>query len=293
MMALPTVHYHAAAAATNSSLVSVWMPKLQELLFAAGWTIEYADADAIGTGSSSVPAWDKTPEANVDAGIAVYRMPLNGHTTQWFVRVRPGWASNTARLGIHGLQVGTDHNDGVVSNGGPEMAPTPSTSTATGVEWQLAVSEDGFVLVIGTLGSHPMFGFERARSADGTVLDDAWGFNKWTNMADGYESRHVTAAAGSVNVNPPFALLPHEIGHVGSNLTSAESQDATRVIVLGPYMPGGSSLFAPPRLYVIASPADVDGSAERSINVDGGNKAYKAMSSAALPSSGIILVAIE
>ena len=292
-MALPTVRYFEAAAATDSMLLSVWMPKLQELLLDAGWEIEYADADAIGTGSAETPAWDKTPEANTDAGIAVYKMPLNDHTTQWLVRFRPGWHSATSRPHMRGMQIGTTHTGGgTLTGGSTEMVPAAANVLTETLAWQASVSEDGFAYISGTSTTHPAWGFERARSATGTVLDEAWGFNKYSSSTAGYESRHVSASVGEVSDSPPFALLTHEFGNVGSVIPSAESQDATRVMVLGPYLPGGSSFFAPPRHYVLASPEDVAENSERVINVDGGDKTYKAMTDSILVSIGIFMVAV-
>src|SRR5690606_17965770 len=129
-MAAPTVRYFAAAAGTGSSLLSVWMPKLQELLLDAGWTLEYADSDAIGSSlDPSTPAWDKTPATNTDAGVAVYRMPANDHATQWFVRLRPGWATtNVNRTYMRGVQLGTSHDgSGGISGAGSELAPSTTS----------------------------------------------------------------------------------------------------------------------------------------------------------------------
>jgi hypothetical protein len=93
-MALPTVHYDRIAAATNSSLHSETMPKLHALLVAAGWTVEFINSDAIGTGTSGSPAWDKTPAVSTSCGIAIYSMPLNDHSRAWFVKLEPGWGSS-------------------------------------------------------------------------------------------------------------------------------------------------------------------------------------------------------
>src|SRR5690606_38531163 len=117
--------------------------------FAAGWTLEYADSDAIGGSvDPSTPAWDKTPATNTNAGIAVYRMPANGHTTQWFVRVRPGWGGAANRPHMRGMQLGTSHDgSGNLSGGGAELIPDGSSTQLDNREWLAAVSEDGFAFV--------------------------------------------------------------------------------------------------------------------------------------------------
>jgi hypothetical protein len=290
-MALPTVHFFDAAAGTDSALISVWMPKLQELLFAAGWTIEYADSDAIGTGSSSVPAWDKTPANNTDAGIAVYRMPLNDHTTRWYVRMRPGWGSATTVPFVRGMQLGLTHEAGAVSGAGTEMAPTQPT-TVKDTACAVSVSEDGFLFVNGHSTNTPVTMVERTRTLDGTVQDDVLAWNKGTNSAAAFPTRHVSAAIGVVSTLLPVALQSYFIGGTAI-MESLEVQDASEIVIIGPYYPGGLPLFAPPRLGVLASPADVAGGMSRVLTIDGGGKLYKAMPGSVSTTLGIYLVATE
>jgi hypothetical protein len=291
-MATPTVRHDNQAAAAGSGLVSVLMPRLQTLLLAAGWTIEHADADAIGTGTAAAPAWDKTPAANTDAGIAVYKMPLNGHTTQWFARVRPGWAGATTRVHMRGLTIGAAHDgSGSVTGGGAELVPAVVTGNTDALEWQAAVSEDGFVVILGTISSHPLWAVERARLLAGAVTDDVIAYNKGTSTTTGYAGRLASASAGEVNSSYPVALVGHHFGGTAATIPSVESQDAAEIVVLGPYHPGGLPLFAPPRLWLLASPADVPGNADRVLTVDGAARTYRAMSASISTSLGIILVA--
>lgn len=291
-MALPTVHYFEAAAATDAMLISVFMPKLQELLFDAGWTIVFADSDAIGGGSSSVPAWDKTPAINQNAGIAVYRMPTNGHDTAWFVRIRPGWgASNVGRVYIPGVQLGTAHDgSGNVSGGGSESALVAHTAnTAKDNGWAIAVSEDGFALLTDAANLVGVM-LERARLLDGTVTDGLILVHQSASTV--YAGRYVTAALGVVQTRLPVALVGIATGTTAPT-PSLESNDATHVVVTGPYFPGGAPFFAPGRLAVTASPADVDAVSDRDINVDGGVKTYRSMNAAIANSGFRWLVATE
>jgi hypothetical protein len=288
------VHFYEQAAGTDSSLVSEWMPKLQELLFAAGWTIEYADADAIGSGSSSVPAWDKAPVSNTDAGIAVYRMPVSSHDTRWYVRLRPGWLSGTTANGFRGIQAGTTHEAGVLSGGTAEVAPTGANVNVSGLEWKVAVSEDGFALIVGIVTTaSPQVIVGRARLLTGATIDDLIIYNKGTgNTTANFAAGHARAGAGGVSTAPPVALTGHYFG-LHSVVPSLESDDASAVVILGPYFTGGDPFYAPPRHALLASPTDVSGGQERILNIDGGNKIYKAMSSSVTTALGIWMVATQ
>ena len=279
-MALPTIRYFAATAAAGSSLVSVWMAKLHALLVTdSGWTIEYADTDAIGSGSAGTPAWDKTPAASVDAGIAVYRMPENGYATRWYVRVRPGWAAATTRPHMRGLQVGTTHaGSGVVTGGSSEMEAGAGSISSDARAWKMSVSEDGFAFAMdGTASQPPMFWVDRARKLDGSILDDVVAFNQYTATLTSL-GRHASASVGSVSTFNFVQIATAGCGAVvaaSTAIPSLESSDAAGVAAIGPYYPGGDPVFAPSRLLFLANPADVTADTSRVMAIDGGNKTYQ------------------
>lgn len=289
-MAAPTVRYYEAGAAT----LSAWMPKLQELLLDAGWTLEYADADAIGSGSPEAPAWDKTPATNTDAGIAVFRMPANGQPTRWYVRLRPGWNNATTQAYMRGARIGLSHDgSGEVTGAGDELAPNGANFATHTRPWAVAVSEDGFALILGDYDDTPLVIVERARSMSGQVLDDVIAHNKYSGAFAGPRSCHVSALAGLINDSLPLGLAVHSFRSAGSTYPSLMSRDASSIAVIGPYYPGGDPLFAPPRLAFLASPVDVLPGAVRMFNIDGGPKPYKARPQAINASAGIWLVATE
>src|SRR5690606_32678165 len=125
-------------------------------------------SDAIGSSMDpSTPAWDKTPATNTDAGVAVYRMPANDHATQWFVRLRPGWAANTNRPHMRGVTLGTTHDgSGGISGAGSELAPIVTTSQTDSRQVLIACSEDGFALLLPSTAAAINVIVERARRSD-------------------------------------------------------------------------------------------------------------------------------
>ncbi len=286
-MALPTIRYFEEASGSGVFTVEAWMTKLHTELTAAGWTIEYADSDAIGAGSSSNPAWDKTPATNTNAGIVVYRMPANGHPTQWYVRLRPGWPSNnTGSVHMRGITVGTNHDgSGGLTGGGTEASITGGNSASSGNWWRLAVSEDGFLVV----NANRCVLVERARLPDGTVTDELLVATAQTVSA----FRHVSASVGEVSTDAPVTLAGESLGASSVNAPDALSRDASGVVVIGPYWNRGYPLMGAPRLGVLASPASVTPSQDHDINVDGGPKTYRSAPAALTSGQSIWLVAME
>lgn len=289
-MAAPTVQYFEASAGTGSALISVWMPKLHDLLLAAGWSIEFADSDAIGGGSSGTPAWDKTATNNSDAGIAVYRMPANGHATQWYVRVRPGWAGATSRANMRGITVGTNH-DGTGGVSGTEATPGNATTATDNRAWQLATSEDGLIFTNGSQSNSVFFCVERARLPDGTVTDDVTVMNTYSSLS----TQVLNASSGVVNTQPPRLL--GEVGNGGQiaivNSVVTTSRDGATVVAIGPYYCGAYPLFGLPRLFFFAAPGDAGNSETRIINVDSGEKEYVGQATSPPNGSARFMVATE
>lgn len=279
-MAAPTVRYFEAPAGTDSSLLSVWMPKLQELLLDAGWTLEYADADAIGAGSSGSPAWDKTPATNVDAGVAVYRMPANGHDTQWFVRLRPGWAANTNRPHMRDVQVGTTHDgNGNVSGGSAGVAPTVTTAQTDNRQVLMAVSEAGFFFTLPASSGVVSVLVERARRSDtGVVTDDLLVLNTFSNAA----AAIARAGVGEVHTVTPIVLggfnNATSPASFGSGV-SLQNSDGSHVPVVGPFWVRGFPFFHP-RLAFLVNPGDHAVNTDRDLHIDGAAKTYRAAGTA-------------
>lgn len=279
-MATPTVSFFNASAGTNSALLVDWMTQLQSMLFAKGWTLAYADSDAIGNSvDPSTPAWDKTPATNTDAGVAVYRMPANDHDTRWYVRLRPGWAGNTNRPHMRGLTIGDAHDgSGAVSGGGSELAPSVSTAQTDNRQVLIACSEDGFALLLPATTAAVNVIVERARRSDtGAITDDVLALNTY----NGAVSVLARAGVGVVHDHPPLVL-----GGFGNSTSpgvfgtavSLENHDASDIPIVGPYWLRGHPFFHG-RLAFLVSTGDHNNNTDRDLHIDGGAKTYRVAAS--------------
>lgn len=291
-MALPTIHHSYIPAASGSSDLVDFMSALQAQLLAAGWTIEYADADAIGGGSAGAPAWDKTPAANTSAGVAVYRMPANDHTTQWFVRIAPGWAASTSRPGVGSLTIGDTHDgSGTVTGGPAEMTVTlPTSGVQTGLEVGVSASEDGFMLAMGgTNGTIVLV--ERVRTWAGTVTDDLIAFLGISQAS----FAHARAGVGTVTTQPPIVLAGMSATsptHFGSGNLLVNG-DGDEIPIVGPFWPGADPFYGPPRVAFLGPANDYTGLSSYDRVVDGGSKTYLALNSTAAASWARWMLATE
>lgn len=273
-MALPTFHFYKdIGEGTNNSLISVWMPILHGLLIDAGWTCPYIDSDAIGSGTSGSPAWDKTPAINTDAGVAVYQMPLNGHATQWFVKLVPGWGSNAGYLNFRTIEVGDAHDGSGTVSGGPPSLGTNNSASNNGEAFMINASEDGFAIVITDASSGFFLTFvERPRLADGTVTDDLA-----ASVCCGTSGNHalLSASVGTVHTLRP-ALMSALNGYTSTAFgasDSMEARDGSYIAILGPYIQKGYPLMTM-RGVALLSIGSAGLDATLALNVDGGNKTY-------------------
>lgn len=281
------VNFDHAPAATDSSLLSKWMTSLHARLIAAGWTIEYADSDAIGGGSSGTPAWDKSAAVNTDAGVAVYRMPANGNLTRWFVRLRPGWASHTIRPHMRGITIGNAHNgSGTVTGPGGEMVALTTSTTTSNVEFITAASEDGFLVFLNAGSNSVLAHVERIRLRSG-VQDELLAINKYT-VSDLYN----VVSETSVTPNVPLLFLNPQSLSLGALNVASHSPYLDSNIELGPYTAFGDPLTLPPRLWRMVTPAAFPGGSTYELDIDGGLKTYRVADSAVV-TGGAIAVATE
>lgn len=279
-MALPTIDYSFVSAATNASTIQAVMTKLHAMLVVKGWTIEYADSDAIGGGTGSTPAWDKTPAVNTDAGVVVYRMPANDHATEWYVKIIPMWGSAAVdRLAIRFLQAGTGHSGGTLTGGGSGITLAASTATnISNAAHHVAVSEDGFAVLWDGVGNTPFALVERVRAADGTVTDAVLAMFRINGTGANFRRASYTAAAGEDLVSDTIFLGRVSDSGIMSGLNvvvSLASADGSASPIVGPYLARESMLAAPPRLLNFIAP--LDNSLGNTIQqyVDGGAKVYQ------------------
>lgn len=284
-MGLPTVHHDRIVAGTNSSLISAFAPKLHALLVAAGWTILYANADAIGSGSSSNPAWDKTPATNASAGKTIYRMPANDHTRQWCVQIEHGWGTSTANNLTTSITVGTDWDgtSALIDAGG--TITYASNASTLNLEVLISTSEDGFAFAYaGNTTSLLRWALvERPRAFDGQVTDDlaisgyaVGGTFPSSNIA--YGCARYRASDGLEYTAAPWAALAHSQGPTswqgpasGGGFTSADGETG---LPIGPLTISGIPA-ALPRLLLLIHAQDAVAASDHPVFVDEDVRLYR------------------
>lgn len=293
---MASVQYTTGAA--GSSVPATFMVGLHTVMLAAGWTVEFIDADAIGTGTSGAPAWDKAYPVNVSIGVAVYRMPANGSLARWFVRLEPMWGLGVLRQRIN-VHVGSAHDgSGNVSNPAsaiPEIETTAPSSNQTDGPWWASASEDHLFLycpgntTISNFNGAGAF-VERVRDASGTVQEPVVAFAKG-NGAHLFQLADITA--GVVHGLPWFCLAS-----LHSTLTAANPSGSFANAFLGQepllgwFVQQGTPFFQNTRAWCLGGDADGLASGDTvNIDVDGGPKAYVAKGSSTAP--GWWLVATE
>ena len=292
------VQFYRNNAGANSSTLQVWARKLHELLLAAGWTLEYANADAIGTGTAASPAFDKAPAANASGGVVIYKMPLNGQQTPWFVRIEPGWGANAASS-FFGIQTGTGQAAGTLQSPGSAVSISSTTAGVTNPNAELYVSTHPDAFMVCITGSP----FVNWVMSVGRRIDDAG--------VTGDEIAISLVTSASITVTGPVGF-----DTVGSSstrsITRGESQ-AEKFLVwacpgtsttnytqplttnrdgaetgfpLGPYLRSGG-LGLTPRLWLIVADNDSVAGLEQIVFMDGAERrAVAAASSNAMRTSG-------
>lgn len=293
-MAAPTVHYFDAPAGTGASALAIWMTQLDDMLVNdAGWERSFVDSDAIGGGSAGAPAWDKAPATTTDAGIAVYRMPLNDHDTRWYVRLRPGWSAATNRPYMGGITIGDTHDGtGGVTGAGSEVTGSAATSQTDNRQIMLAVSEDGFALHLPNNNTTNVIAtVERARRSDtGAVTDDAFVITGHSTLGTAL----VRSGVGLVS-NPSLITLSRW-GIAGSGPTnfnaSLANHDGSHIPIVGPFIPGGHPFFHG-RLMFLVNVQDHATNSDRDIEIDGDARTYRVAGGNQTNNWAIIAMATE
>lgn len=300
-MALPTVEYARIVAGTNASLISAFMPIFQGLMFDAGWDILYADATAIGGGSSSVPAWDATPTINTSAGRAIYRMPANDHSRQWYVQIELGWGGNAANNHRFIVTIGTGWDSVDTLTGAGNTVTYESGGATTGLEVLMAASDDGLAFeYVSTNATTTRFVLvERARDLDGTVGDDLilLGYSSNGTFPDGNPSYSGMRYRGSDGleyaVNRWFLLAPttSPSSFPNNSTSSTTSADGETNLPIGPICMSGTPAGLP-RLVQIVGQLDAVAGTDHPVLIDGGVKQYRTPNSF-ITSAYVVLVARE
>lgn len=276
---MATVQYAEIVAASGSADIDDVFPVLHSLLIAAGWTLEYADADAIGTGTAENPAWDKEYASASLAGRAVYRMPANGTLPRWYVRIEPGWGTSSTRVAASRFALGTGHDgSGTLTGITYEGTPSSPAATTSSAAVQMAASEDGFFVgwMIVTI---PVFLLvERLRDADDALYEEMLAFQNTGSAASNNVAVIVSPTVG-LTYGQTALVLGGWIGSTSPGVIGAgtiESSDGASAPIAGFWMPCSFGLSAPPRIAFFGAAADHSPNTLYNRQIDGALRAYKA-----------------
>jgi hypothetical protein len=285
--------------ATNGNDINNLIQQLHAVMIAAGWTLEYADADAIGTGTALAPAWDKAWASSQDVGIAVYRMPANGSLVRWYARLRPRFGSVALGRNGFGVQVGTSHDgSGNVSSAVaiPEIGGDVHTSTQTDGQWWVSASEDHLLLEAPCNNATMAYRgakarVERVRDSSGTVLDHVQVEGTTASATRVTQLAHPTS--GVVHNWAPFALcnLTNTYASPGSPFNSFDSPFLLGEPILGPFIVGGTPHYQTRSWFYIGDASALAVGDTINVDIDGGLKAYVVRFNASFP--GWLAVATE
>jgi hypothetical protein len=220
-------------------------------LIGAGWTIAYADSDAITGGTASSPGWGKTAAINTIAGRATYQMPVTPFATRWFVDIELYWGTLATAYSVSVKTATGCSGAGVLANPGTPVRPSPTSAINSG-EFVFCASPNGFALGIClTASGGYAICAERRRNLAGVALDDI----VVHAIANGSPiSGTVLPYGGAINRNligsengpVPYAYLCFAINPSSafstSEPTSLAGAGALRGIPMGPMiMSGGAS----------------------------------------------------
>lgn len=271
---------------TNPITIQQIGTTLHQALIAAGWTIEYANADAIGSGSASNPAWSKTPANNTSAGIVIYRMPANGTLFRWYVEIELLWPLNTIASLAMSVRTGTDHTSGTLLNPsakwGMNTANSLTSNSGSGDNYVCA-NEDGFLVALNAATTGWLLLLERLRDLTGALQNDLLvmatsNSSNWVQTPNGRVGNAVRRGdAPYIEYTPRLAALL-----AGQDATSAYQNLVTTTradgngFPCGPY-PTSNGLWGLPRLAVLMLADDCTLGQALAINVDGGPKNYFCM----------------
>lgn len=283
-----------SAANSRASTIQNMMTQLHTNLVAAGWEIVYADADAIGTGTASNPAWSKTTATSVSAGLVIYRMPLvTGFPTRWCLQLNPKWGSIAGLAQLYARTAMDATSGGVLTSPGTEFYVQGNSTNNASTEWYVSTYEHGMLLALPVTNAGWLLGVERRRRLDGTLMDDLTayvataaagsalsslgGATGWATGAA--QARSVAAGESAAQRWAIFAASD------GTEPYTLNRMDGATGIPQGPINVSGGTAGMP-RLFAFLPTNDSTVGVDSSLFVDGSSRAYHVASAVNLTGAG-------
>ncbi|WP_104990851.1 hypothetical protein [Deinococcus sp. NW-56] len=268
----------------RTSTIQNMFTQLHATLLAAGWTLVFADADAIGAGTAENPAWNKAPAVNTNAGRVIYQMPaVAGFPTRWCVELAVSWGSSNTTMQNVAMRLGTEAGgDGTLTGAGTTHRANVNNAAgnATSTEWYVNAYEHGLLLALHIINGGFLLALERRRRLDGTVIDDATAYGcvvgggnigavgTQSAVQQGVaQTRSVSAGEYNAQSWAVFATGG------GSAVFTLNRMDGATGIPQGPFNVSGGTAGLP-RLFVFLPPNDCTAGVDSTLYADGANRAY-------------------
>lgn len=229
---MPAVSWSRADAATNSATPAIVMQALVAAAKAQGWTVDYADTNAIGTGTSTSPKFDTVAySSGVSIGIVILKMALNGFSTQWVVKIEPVWGTVSGAYQAK-ITTGLSQSGGVLNTPGSTITCGAINQSIISFEYWVSAHINELLLSFPT-SFNVVVG--RKRDLAGTTLDDIY------VIATGQGPTYVAGYPAPVNAANPCGGLS-----LVRNVTQGEYTSSYCMAWINPI--GTSSFSAPPTL---------------------------------------------
>lgn len=265
---------------------------LHSALVAAGWTLEYADADAQIGGVGGAPGWGKAPAANTSAGKAVYRMPASGSLNRWYVQVEFRWSGIITSIQTRFTTAkGVDSATGVLIEPGTVCGYDSTSQNNNGGDCYLAAFEHGLLVAINSTAHNYFLGLERRRSLTGQYLDDvvAYGLGSapaasggWTLPSSGSSVNLARSwNSGEYGSQPLAALIGVANNGTPPAPTTYNAQGNSTGYPAGLFSTSGG-LGGMLRLLMLWLPNDAPALGSQSVRIDGADRTYFATGSGGL-----------
>jgi hypothetical protein len=152
---------------------------------AQGWAVDYANSNAIGTGSAGSPKFDTVAYASgASVGIMILKMPLGSLSTQWLVKIEVAWGTS-AGAWLLKVTTATSQSGGVLTGAGSMITMGSASAAAISVEYWVGVHANEFVI---SLPNTWLIAVGRKRTLAGSYLDDIglMSFASSSSFAAGY-----------------------------------------------------------------------------------------------------------
>lgn len=305
----------------NPITLQAMLQQLDSNLIAAGWSREYVDPDAATGGSGGAPGWGKAPAASSTAGFVVYRMPAWGTLDRWYIKVEGRWGYAVQNFFLRLTSAtGVNTATGALSGAGTALGADTTATTANNnsADNYVVAFEHGFLCGINTSATGYFLGVERKRNLAGAYTSDlaiyvitsgqssnttAVGFSSFGSSSGGSAQVMVRSSSlGELGVQPLVSLQGHLYNSLGGSSgyppSSFNQAGNTLGYPAGLFVTSGG-LAGMLRLIQTWLPNDCSPLSAQTVNIDGADRTYFAISaspasySAITPNGYRLLVAIS